>query len=402
MSADAGGYYAFPVLGQGSFVVTAESSATHAQASSSVSIEHGEQKRLDLTLGPSKEGSTSSTEAPKFYDEPTFTVSGVTDTTNLGGHGSDTIVHARDSLAKQAVSLGRNDGEPKITSEAAEAELRTKVAKEPSNAEFHHQLADLDEERGRPLEAVREYERAAELGPTESYIFDWGAELLLHHAPEPATEVFNKGNRLFPKSQRMLVGWGAALFARGAEVEAVQRICQASDLTPSDPMPYVFMGRLVPILSSTPNELAERLRRFLELHPDNADANYYYALTLWKRRTRSTDAVEIESLLNTAIRQDPRFAAAYLQLGIVYSDQREIPKAISNYRAAIKFDPRMEEPHYRLAQAYRQIGETEKARVETDEYERLIKQSAVRSDAERHAIRQFVYTLRDQNAPAKP
>src|SRR2546430_13519862 len=47
--------------------------------------------------------------------------------------------------------------------------------------------------RSDPLEAVRQYQRAAELDASEPYLFDWGAELLLHHAPEPAIEVFSKG-----------------------------------------------------------------------------------------------------------------------------------------------------------------------------------------------------------------
>jgi hypothetical protein len=51
---------------------------------------------------------------------------------------------------------------------------------------------------GNPLEAVREYQRAAELDASEQYLFDWGTELLTHRALEPAAEVFTKGNRLFP------------------------------------------------------------------------------------------------------------------------------------------------------------------------------------------------------------
>jgi hypothetical protein len=65
------------------------------------------------------------------------------------------------------------------------------------------------------LEAVREYQRAAELDATEPNLFNWGAELLMHRAAEPATEVFAKGHRLFPRSTRMLLGLAAAWYARG-------------------------------------------------------------------------------------------------------------------------------------------------------------------------------------------
>ena len=52
-------------------------------------------------------GSESSSTAPQFYDEPQFTVAGVADATNLGGHGSDTVVRTKESLAKDTVSLSK-------------------------------------------------------------------------------------------------------------------------------------------------------------------------------------------------------------------------------------------------------------------------------------------------------
>ena len=69
-----------------------------------------------------------------------------------------------------------------------------------AQADLHHLLGDIEEKAGNPLDAVREYQRAAELNPSESNFFDWGAELLLHRAIEPAIEVFGKGNQLFPQS----------------------------------------------------------------------------------------------------------------------------------------------------------------------------------------------------------
>ena len=111
-------------------------------------------------------------------------------------------------------------------------------------AELHHLLGDIEEKLGNSLEAVREYQRAAQMVPSEAYIFDWGSELLLHHAPEPALEVFTTGNRLFPRSVRMLIGLGATWFARGSYDQAVERVCEASDLSPDDAAPYLFLGRM--------------------------------------------------------------------------------------------------------------------------------------------------------------
>jgi len=97
-----------------------------------------------------------------------------------------------------------------------------------------------------------------------------------------------------------------------------------------------------------------------------------------------------------AIRLEPKFSAAYLQLGILHSEQKDFPGAISNYEQAVQADPAMEEAHYRLAQAYRQIGDAAKSESERHIYDQIAKESALKAEHERHEIRQFVYTLRDQ------
>ena len=282
-----------------------------------------------------------------------------------------------------------------------ERSLREKIVREPDNAALHHSLGDLEEKLGSSLEAVREYQRAAELDPAEAYVFDWGSELLLHHAPEPALEVFSKGNRLYPHSVRMLVGLGASWFARGDLDKAVARICEATDLSPDDAVPYLFLGKMQNAETVPQAELVEKLHRFVTLQPESAEANYYYAVGLWKWRPNPQDAAgmaQVEALLNKAIHLDPKFGAAYLQLGILDSERRDFPAAIANYRQAIQAAPRMEEVHYRLAQAYRQVGEADKAKVELQIYDQMAKESAQQVERERHEIRQFVYTLRDQPA----
>jgi tetratricopeptide (TPR) repeat protein len=152
-------------------------------------------------------------------------------------------------------------------------------------------------------------------------------------------------------------------------------------------------------------ESVEKLRRFVAQQPENAAANYYYAVGLWKLRKGPQDAVrttQVETLLRNAIRLEQKFAAAYLQLGILDSEQRDYPHAISDYQQAIQADPQIEEAHYRLAQAYRQTGEAAKADAELKVYDQIARESAQQAERERHEIRQFVYTLRDQPSTQIP
>ncbi len=464
---DSQGNYGFVALGGGVYVLRAEMAGYSVTQIPALFFGPNDARNVDLILLPAKapEPQSTSVQKPEFSDEPHFAVAGVTDTTNLGGHGSDTIVRTREKLAKETVSLNKTPASPAAVFET-ERFLRDRLEREPRSfdanhllgkvldesgrareaipyleraedlkpsdyknsydlalatahagnyerardhaeqllahhdtAELHHLLGDVQEKLGNSLEAVREYQRAAESDPREAYLFDWGSELLLHHAPEPASEVFTKGNRLFPHSVRMLIGLGAAWFARGSYDEAVERICEASDLDPSDSIPYLFLGKMQSAESAPAEKIVERLRRFVAQQPDNAEANYYYAVSLWKMRVGSADTghwTEIEALLGNTIHLDAKFAAAYLQIGILHSEQKDYARAISEYQQAIQVDPKMEEAHYRLAQAYRQVGDAGKAEAELRRCEEIAKESAQEGERERHEMKQFVYILRDQ------
>lgn len=464
---DSKGRYRFDGLHQGVYTLSTSMPGYEDSRIPPVFVGPDQSKTVDLTLGaPRSQAANPAATQPQFFDQPQFTVAGVTDTTSLGGHGSDVVVRTRESIAKETVSLSKPSANSRPADPALEQELRAKATHDPSdfdanhrlgqlligegkaadaipfldraarlkpedygnsydlalananagnysqardrakallathdNAELHHLLGNVEEKLGNPLEAVRQYQRAAELDPIEPYLYDWGSELLLHHAPEPAIEVFTKGIHLFPHSVRMLIGIGAALFARGSDEDAVSRLCEASDLAPDDPAPYLFLGKLLRGEPTSSPKIVATLHRFVTLKPENAAANYYYAVALWKLPPMPPDRsrlAQIESLLRNALRLDPKFAAASLQLGILYSEEGRHPDAVSAYQGAIAANPQLGEAHYRLAQEYRQVGETDRAKEELRLYAECEKESAETVERERHEIPQFVYTLRDQ------
>jgi Tfp pilus assembly protein PilF len=399
---DAQGSYTFTGLSVGQYSLQASKKGYVDSDLKSLAITARDAESQDFVL---KMNPVAATE---FFDKPEFTVSGVVDTTALGGHGSDTVVRTRESIAKDTAKLATSAAAPLNAPADVEASLRAgdyKQAREQvrhliassDKPELHHLLADIDERTGDSLGAVHEYQRSAEMNPSEPYIFDWGSELLLHHAPEPAEEVFAKGNRLFPQSARMLIGLGAASFARGSYDQAVDRICQASDLNPNDSAAYLFLGKMQAAENVSSPELIDRLHHFVTIQPQNAQANYYYAVALWKQnRGRNSTDSEVETLLNNATRLDPNLAPAQLQLGIVKSEQGDESSAIAHLSGAIQIDPQNQEAHFRLSQAYRKRNQAERAKEELRIYQELSKKSAEQLDRERHEIPQFVYTLRSQ------
>jgi tetratricopeptide (TPR) repeat protein len=277
--------------------------------------------------------------------------------------------------------------------------VREKDLSKQEEASLRHLLGDLDETLGDPLGAVKEDERATTLDGSEENYFAWGAELLLHKAAVPAIEVFSKGVRAHPDSARMLAGLGAGLYTSGSVDDAAERLCEASDLEPANPAPYLFLGKMQEA-TSTPLPCAEeKLSRFLHNQPDNPLANYYYALALWKRSRSvlNSDALQqAETLLGKATALDPKLDAAYLALGNLYFARGSFQEAVGAYEKAIAANPTNSEAHYRLGLAYKKIGEDGKSEHEFTEYKELDKTEAAAVERQRRELRQFVFVLKDQ------
>jgi tetratricopeptide (TPR) repeat protein len=283
-------------------------------------------------------------------------------------------------------------------------QLIQELAKRKDTAELHNLLGEVEEKEGNFVAAANEFQAAAHMEPSESNIFDWGCELLLHRTLEPAIEVFRQGAERYPDSPRMAIGLGMALYSLGKYDEAVKSLLRAADLNPSDPRGYPFLSGAFDSSPSQAQEVIERFRRFAELQPKNGQAVYYYAMSVWKgKRSQdpNLDLDQIEALLKKSIALDPRLAEAHFQLANLYSDQRKYSAAIPQYLQARELNPDLADVHYRLAQAYVRTGEKDAAQEELQIYQQLGAKHLSDVDKQRAEIRQFVYSEK-QGTEARP
>nr|WP_251106673.1 tetratricopeptide repeat protein [Alloacidobacterium dinghuense] len=266
-----------------------------------------------------------------------------------------------------------------------------------NTGELHNLMGQIEEKDGKVVVAVNEYETAAHMDPSEDNLFDWGSELLLHRTYEPAIDVFTWGVQHYPNSPRLSIGLGMALYSRGKYDDAVKALLKAADLNPSDPRCYLFLSKAYDSSPNQAEDVIQRFRRFAELQPKNADALYYYAISLWKGKRAEDPTLnlqQVQSLLERSITLDPKLAEAYLQLGNLYADQRDYAKSIPEYEAALKLNPNLSDAHYRLGQDYVHTGQKDRAQGEFDVYQRLRAQHLAEVDKERAEVQQFVYSAK--------
>lgn len=204
-------------------------------------------------------------------------------------------------------------------------------------------------------ETARQLEHAARLDPSENNLFELGSYLLQHNGFNPGFTVFDYGVGRYPKSARLRVGLGVALYSLRRYDEAVERLCEAVDLDPTDTKALDFLGKMYDISPQYASRVAERLARFVELYPQNAAANYYYGLSLGSGGA---------TYLQKAIQLDPASTDAHYHLGVVLEGAGESGKAIAQYEIVIRQRPGFSQAHYRLARLYQKSGKPDLARKE--------------------------------------
>ena len=272
-------------------------------------------------------------------------------------------------------------------------ELVENLLKHKNSGEFHNLLGRIDERQGKFVSAADEFELAARMDPSEDNLFVWASELLLHRTYLPAIEVFTEGTNRYPKSARLFIGLGMAYYSSGKYQEAVKALLAASDQDPHDARCYLFLSKAYLSSPTQAEDVIQRFRRFAELEPANALAQYYYAVSVWKGRRQEDQEVQyymVESLLRKSIALDAKFADAHLQLGILYTDQREFEKALPEYQRAVELSPDLPDAHYRLGRYYAHAGEKEKSQNELEIFRRLQNEHHAEEDKAKADVKQFI------------
>jgi len=292
-----------------------------------------------------------------------------------------------------------------LTGRLSEARLVVQTLLRIKNTgELHDLLGQIEEKDGKYVAAVKEFQTAAHLDPSDGNLFDWGTELLLHRTYEPAIDVFTEATRRYPESPRLAIGLGMALYARGKYDEAIRALLTAADLSPSDPRCYLFLSRAYDNSPTQAEEVIQRFKRYADLQPDSSLAQFYYAMSLWKGKRAEDSSVDlqtVETLLLRSIALDGKLPEAHMQLGNLYADQHEYAKSIPEYLRALELNPSLSDAHYRLGTDYIHAGQKDEAQKEFDVYQKLRTQHMAKEDKARADVQQFIYSSKGA-ASTKP
>jgi tetratricopeptide (TPR) repeat protein len=264
-------------------------------------------------------------------------------------------------------------------------------------AELHSLMGEVEDKAGNPAKAAQAYSRAAQMNPSEDNLINLGIEFARYHALDLAEKVFLGAAERYPRSARIQVGLGYTYYLLQEYDRARKTFIHAAEIAPSNGNVYLVMAKAynsVPLAKMRGDGITELMRKWVRIKPNDPRASYYCAISLRKEAHdlgRKVDPAEMESLLKTAVRLDPKMAGAYLQLGILRYEAHKYTEAIRLYEQAIKIQPDLGEAHYRLGQALARAGEKSRARQESELYDRLRKKEDLDKEKKDAEMLQLIY-----------
>jgi tetratricopeptide (TPR) repeat protein len=247
-------------------------------------------------------------------------------------------------------------------------------------------------------QALREWASAPEKrsgasAAGEADVFARGAALLSEGDERGAQSVFEHGAQRNPRSVKLLVGLAVADYAVGRAQAAVDTLCNAIDSDPQSRAAYFFLAQIYSAAPSRTEAVLERLKNYAAREPQNAAAQYDYALSLWRAEESNQNTGDLErvtTLLQSAIALDPSLLEARFQLAVVLAAQGRDAQAAAEFQKVATMQPDWAEVHYRLSQVYRRTGKNDQAAAELAAFERTRGQNATEAGKLRKDLRQLL------------
>lgn len=253
-------------------------------------------------------------------------------------------------------------------------------------AEIENLLGEVYEKRGQYLEAVRAFQRSAELEPTnESYRFDFVYELLAHQNFDAAIAAAQPAVRDFPQSQQLRLALGAGFFGAKLFDQSGEIFLEAARKFPDAELPLRLLATAVDTGPVKPREVQALVAAYLKRHPKQFWPYYF----LGRKAFQDGDTVRGLEFLQQSVALAPDYPDSQFELGNVYFEMERWKDAIACYEKVARLKPGLADAHYRLFRAYRRAGEPKQADRALQTYQKL--QAQKQAD---NPVMQFVYDLR--------
>ncbi|MGA8234063.1 MAG: tetratricopeptide repeat protein [Candidatus Acidiferrales bacterium] len=274
------------------------------------------------------------------------------------------------------------------------------------SAEIEDLLGDIQEARGDNLAAVKSYQAAVLLAPSEEkYRLSLAVEFVRHENYDAAKVVLKQAEELQPKSWRIQVLRGMVEYFAGTDEQATRYLLRAAELAPEPGSALKYLGDIQVDRPSAPDpDAIARLCEYSDHQPKDGQMQFYCGALLFRRDSGSGDKAhsgEFLRRLRAATVLLPKDASPHCQLGKAYRWLGQWQEALGESQICARMDPDSAEAHYRLAQIYEHAGQREQKQKEIKLYEAASTRVADENARREATMKTFLYEMQKDDSDPK-
>ncbi|HEX4748154.1 MAG TPA: tetratricopeptide repeat protein [Bryobacteraceae bacterium] len=256
----------------------------------------------------------------------------------------------------------------------------------PESPQQQALLGDIQEKKGDHVAAATAYEKAVQLAPDrEEYRIAFGLELIKHQSFQPAIDLLETSDRLFPKSAKLRTLLGIAQYSAGYTEDAVHSLEDAISLDRTLDAPHRCLGEILLQSSAAPSEAAKTMLC--------AWSKIVCSALQLRTARRTGDATLTAQAIAELKRAPAESAIGRCELGRAYEWNGNLHDARREMEACVRLDPSPQN-HYRLALLYRRLDEPELAHKEMELRTAILARMSDETAVGLNALKGFEYSAR--------
>jgi len=250
----------------------------------------------------------------------------------------------------------------------AEGILDRALKLRPDSAETLYLMAQAASNEGKDLDALELLVKAHKLAPSNTDVIFLMARLSMkQYYFEDAVPLLEEGLKVDPKRSNLLAALGECYFTMGNVTKAKDTFETLIQVEPSG-RSYSFMGLCYRHLGRF-----EEAEKYFELGLKAEPRNPSCLFNMGYIETRQGHYDAGEKWLRQALEVNPDYDEALLELANLKMHQRKFDEAVPLLRKAAQLDPHPAPVYYRLAEAERDLHQTEAAQRDLKVFQTLSK-----------------------------
>jgi len=253
----------------------------------------------------------------------------------------------------------------------AEVSLKRALKLKPSSVETQYLLAQTYSDESRPLDALELLVQAHKLAPENTdIIFLMARVSMSQNYFEDAIPLLESGLKIAPQRADLHAALGESYFMSGKAEKAIEEFKVLIALEPSA-RSYTFLGLSYRHLGRF-EEAVKYFQDGLKLDPHNAACLF----NLGYIEERQGNTARADQLFQEALRSNPDFSEALLELANLRITQKKYTEAADVLRRYVKVSHDAATGYYKLAMVERNLHQMEAAKRDLNVFQTLSKNSA--------------------------